>query len=108
LESQLSLPSAESLWWKAQLRSRRAAVVKAIRPIDLVTRLGLAALVVTCLWFVSFSPQSQAWIAGVARAAVAPRADAPYWQQFALLGGFGTIVCVLIGSLLTLRVSYHS
>jgi hypothetical protein len=55
----VSLPSAASVWWKAQLAARRKALARTTRPLDLVWGLGILAGIVTVLWYLLGSSQTQ-------------------------------------------------
>ena len=48
--SEVALPSASLVWWKAQLAAQRRAVARTTRPLDLAWSLGLTAVFVTLLW----------------------------------------------------------
>jgi len=100
-ETEVRLPNADFIWWKAQLRTRQAALQRATRPIDLVAKIGSVAAGLAGLWFISCSSQTLTWIESAVHSQWL--SHPPYWGEFTLLGGLGTIVCILIGSLFTLR-----
>ena len=100
-ETEIRLPKVDFIWWKAQLKARHAALQRATRPIDLVAKIGSVAAGLAGLWFISCSSQAQTWIESAVHSQWL--SHPPYWGEFTLLGGLGTIVCILIGSLFTLR-----
>ena len=100
---EIDLPDAGLLWWKAQLRARDAALARATRPIDLVTKVGSAAAGLAGLWFISTSSVAREWIANLIHPQILQHAGGVYWGELALFGGIGMIVCILAGSLFTLR-----
>ena len=102
-EPEIDLPDAGLLWWKAQLRARDAALARATRPIDLVTKVGSTAAGLAGLWFTSTSSGAREWIANLIHLQILQHAGGVYWGELALLGGIGVIVCILAGSLFTLR-----
>jgi len=102
-ESEIVLPDAGLLWWKAQLRYRDAALARATRPIALVTKAGSAAIVLAGIWFASTPSAAREWIIDFVQAAVLQHATNPYWGMLALAAGAGTVLCAVIGSLFVLR-----
>lgn len=66
----VTVPEAGLVWWKAQLRRRREAAERALRPIAIAERVCVAAAAATVVWSViwvsGFSPQLAAgMVAGV-------------------------------------------
>jgi hypothetical protein len=100
-ESEIHLPNADLIWWKAQLRTRHSAAERATRPIALVNKIGIISAVVAFFGFVLYSSQAQSWIDNFVHASWSMHS--PYWDAMALVGGIGTLVCLLIGSFISLR-----
>lgn len=76
-EPEAPLPSADFLWWKAQLQARREAVQKSTRPIALAERWGLAGAVAAVAVGASLLPAE--WMMAVLAAVVIPAAPVLWW-----------------------------
>ena len=67
----VSVPEAGLVWWKAQLRQRREATQRAMRPVVIAERVALAGAGAALLWSVSWltglnSALSVGMLAGIA------------------------------------------
>jgi hypothetical protein len=62
-EAGVQLPKAAQVWWRAQLRSRREAAERAVRPIAIVERFGCGAAVLAFAAAVAWQwRQFQLWL----------------------------------------------
>jgi hypothetical protein len=60
--AEVRLPDAELVWWKAQLRARRAAAEKATRPIALAEKAACSAVGLAMIAVLAFLwPNLEAW-----------------------------------------------
>jgi hypothetical protein len=101
IEHEITLPTADLVWLKAQLRSRQAAAERATQPIALFMQLALATAALAGSWFVSSSAPARDWILGAIHSASLTHAS--FSGELGLLTGFGIILCTVIGSFFTLR-----
>lgn len=89
-----TLPSAESVWWKAQLAARRKALARTTRPLDLVWSLGISAGLATAFWYVLglSHTQSLQW----------PIFEGPF-AEAVIFGGGASLIFLLFGALYLAR-----
>jgi hypothetical protein len=94
-----TLPNAALIWWKARLLSQNTALARATRPIALVRQFAYLACGLIVVWFVVGSSQGSSWVAGVFHLQMPVQ---HLWTGFLgelmLIGGVGTLLCVLLGS----------
>lgn len=100
-EQEIALPTPDSVWLKAQLRSRQLAAERATRPIVLFVQIALATAGFAGLWFVSSSAPARDWIGRAIHSSWL--AHSTFSGELGLLAGFGIILCTVIGSFFTLR-----
>lgn len=108
VRTEVALPAAGLVWWKAQMRAKREATVRAAEPIRIVERaagiFGIISLVALAVWRWDLVTDWLAWVADL------PRSDAfragPLWntgffsaaQSFSLLIVLSAGACLLLAS----------
>ncbi len=105
-------PSASLVWWKAQLRARREAAERAVRPVALVERAACAFAIVAALVAVFWlAPHLAEWLpplgAAVRGEDYAGFFSALFSTQFALATAIGSGLCCLAGFLLYAVFAKH-
>lgn len=99
------LPSAQSLWWKSQLRAKQKAVEQATRPITLVRKLAYLVCGVTLLLFIVASAPAGEWLANVFKDPLLLQAvRAGHFRAFAIALGGGSIMSALLASIYMLWI----
>ena len=101
-ESSADLPDPGMLWLKAQFRARDAALAKATRPILIVTRMGVACILLLGIWFVFASPLAHDFTFDSFKAGMLHGTNS-YWSLATIGLGIGTAFCALISSALAFR-----
>ena len=98
-----SVPSPAIMWWKLQMRARRVATARAMRPISAVQGVTLACavglLVAAVGLLVPEASQVASWL-GLLRASAAAAGDASLPSTAAQLLSPGGIALLLAGALL--------
>ena len=94
-----TLPSAALIWWKAQLLSKNIALERATRPIELLGKFAYLTCGLAVLWFMFGSSQGSLWVADILKYQIARHLWTGYMSELMLIGGGGTLLSVLLGSL---------
>jgi hypothetical protein len=105
-QTEVSLPAAGFVWWKAQIRAKREAAVRAAEPIRMVEKaagiFGIISLVALVVWRWDFVADWLAWVEGLPHAD-AFRAD-PLWNTgiFSVAQSFSLLIFLSAGAFVLL------
>jgi hypothetical protein len=98
-----AVPSSATVWWRMQLRARREATERAMRPISVLQGLAIACgagLLLAAIGFVSPTVrQFGSWLADLGGAAVGLGGASPVWadmQWFSPLGIAAVLAAALV------------
>ncbi|HLY62903.1 MAG TPA: hypothetical protein VKV95_19330 [Terriglobia bacterium] len=109
VQTEVELPAAGLVWWKAQMRAQREAATRAAEPIRMVEKaagiFGIVSLIVLTVWRWDLVADWLAWVADLPHSQ-AFRAG-PLWnpgifnaaQSFSLLIIVSAAACLLVASL---------
>ena len=106
VRTEVALPAAGLVWWKAQMRARREATVRAAEPIRMVERaagiFGIVTLVALAVWRWDLVTEWLTWVADL------PRSDmfrpGTLWSPgiFSAAQNFGLLIIFTAGACLVL------